>query len=172
MITRPAVPADAEGIAQVVAEGFAGFASFSPPGWSPAERATPENVAAIRDRLWAPRAWASVAEDGGRLVGICSFEPAKDGTPDAAYLIHCFVRQAYWGTGLAAALLAEAVEAATAAGYREMRLVTPALQARARRFYAREGWVEQGSPVFEPRLSMDIVRLSRRLDGNRRRPTD
>ena len=160
---RPAVPEDAEAIAQVVAEGFESFASFSPPGWTPAERATPENVAAIRDRLWAPGAWASVAEDDGRVVGICSFEPAKDGAAGAAYLIHCFVRRAYWGSGYAAAMLADAVEAATAAGYREMRLVTPALQARARRFYTREGWIEQGDPSFEPRLGMDVVRLARPL---------
>ena len=160
---RPARPEDAEAIAGVVAEGFASFRTFAPAGWISPERATPENVQAIRDRLWAPGAWAEVAEADGAVVGVCSFEPARRGPPDAAYLIHVFVRRPWWGGGLARELLAAAVAAAAAAGYREMRLVTPAGQARARRFYAREGWREAGPPTPDARLGMAIVSLARPL---------
>jgi len=51
-----------------------------------------------------------------------------------------FARPAHWGTGLAPDLLARAVVAARERGFTAMRLFTPAGQARARRFYEREGW--------------------------------
>jgi hypothetical protein len=45
-----------------------------------------------------------------------------------------------------------------------MRLFTPADQARARRFYEREGWTLRAEPYFEAALGLDLV-LSRDSSG-------
>jgi GNAT superfamily N-acetyltransferase len=74
-----------------------------------------------------------------------------------------FIRELWWGSGLAPHLLALAVEEAAARGYEAMRLYTPAGQARARAFYAREGWTLAGEPVYEPMLGLDLVEFRRAL---------
>jgi predicted GNAT family N-acyltransferase len=43
-----------------------------------------------------------------------------------------------------------------------MRLFTPEGQARARRFYEREGWVQYGEP-FEAGLGIPLVEYRREL---------
>ena len=48
-------------------------------------------------------------------------------------------------------------------GFTEARLYTPALQARARRFYAREGWTERGESFWVGELGLDLVELRRLL---------
>src|SRR3712207_9125840 len=60
--------------------------------------------------------------------------------------------QSAWGTGLAAALLAEAVSEAAARGFVAMRLFTPVAHGRARRFYEREGWSVAAEPFAEERF--------------------
>ena len=96
-------------------------------------------------------------------MGVASFEPAAEGPPHMAHLIHLFVRERWWGVGIAPALLADVMAAARASGATHMRLYTPALQARARRFYAREGFVEDGPPVPHQALGLDVVLLRRAL---------
>jgi GNAT superfamily N-acetyltransferase len=59
------------------------------------------------------------------------------GDPVDVHFRYLFVRPPFWGSGVATALHAAAVEAI---GPRSARLFTPAGQARARRFYEREGW--------------------------------
>jgi GNAT superfamily N-acetyltransferase len=54
--------------------------------------------------------------------------------------MHVFVRERYWGTGVAGELLRLLLESARGEGFTGARLFTPAGQARARRFYEREGW--------------------------------
>jgi hypothetical protein len=44
-----------------------------------------------------------------------------------------------------------------------MRLYTPARHARARAFYAREGWAQEGEPTYEPMLGLELVELRRAL---------
>ena len=74
-----------------------------------------------------------------------------------------FVREPWWGTGLAAHLLALAVTEAANHGYAEMRLVTPAAHSRARAFYEREGWTTDGVATPEPMLGLDLVEYRREL---------
>lgn len=95
-----------------------------------------------------------------------SFAPAGwDPPPPTRSLAHfwqLFVAREWWGSGLAARLHAAVVEAAAHRGFTAMRLFTPAAQARARRFYEREGWRlwaapvddEIGFPVVEYRLDL------------------
>ena len=44
-----------------------------------------------------------------------------------------------------------------------MRLFTPAAQARARRFYEREGWALARPPAFDERIGLDIAEYRRAL---------
>jgi hypothetical protein len=48
-------------------------------------------------------------------------------------------------------------------GYSEARFFTPALQTRARAFYAREGWREVSGPMWVEALGLDVVELRREI---------
>ena len=50
-----------------------------------------------------------------------------------------------------------------------MRLFTPAGQARARRFYEREGWVQAGAEFHEPALGLALVEYRYALASSSRR---
>ena len=58
---------------------------------------------------------------------------------------------------MATALNAAAVETAGERGFTEMRLFVAAGQARARRFYEREGWRAVGEPFFDPVPGLTLV---------------
>jgi GNAT superfamily N-acetyltransferase len=162
---RPATPADAAALAETVAVCFAGYRSFAPPGWEPP--AYEIELAEIEPRLSDPDTWCLVAEDRGAMAGHCAFIPAlksrrAEGVPPTlAHLWQLFVREHWWGSGLAPALLARALEDAAARGFEEMRLVTPAGQARARRFYEREGWHVAGEPELVPGLELELIEYRR-----------
>jgi GNAT superfamily N-acetyltransferase len=67
------------------------------------------------------------------------------------------------GTGVAAALLAEALRQIAAAGHRQSWLAVIAGNARARRFYERSGWTDEGAFDYEARTAdgMILVRCHR-----------
>src|SRR4051794_5786150 len=149
---RPGTAADAEELSRTVGEGFAGYRAFAPPGWRPPLQVS--DPGPIRERLIDPESWCLVGESGGEVAGHASFVPGKTSRwgavePGLAHLWQLFVREPYWGSGLAPALHAEAVAEASARGFTSFRLFTPAGQARARRFYEREGWASIGAPFFE-----------------------
>jgi hypothetical protein len=50
-----------------------------------------------------------------------------------------------------------------ARGFTAMRLFTPAAQARARRFYEREGWTAAGEPSDELDFGMPLVEYRRAI---------
>jgi GNAT superfamily N-acetyltransferase len=146
---REATPADAPAIGRAVAEGFGGFRSFAPAGWRPP--VLESEVLQVRDLLAAGDLWCLLASrDGapaghvGFLAAARSIAPVDD--PGLAHFRQLFVEPRWWGAGLAPALHTAAVEEAQARGYTAMRLFTPAGQARARRFYEREGWLQAGPP--------------------------
>ena len=72
-----------------------------------------------------------------------------------------FVREPWWGTGLAGRLHGLAVAEAAARGYEQLRLVTPAGQRRSRAFYEREGWSTDGIETLEPMLGLELVTYTR-----------
>ena len=67
------------------------------------------------------------------------------------------------GSGVAAALLAEALRQIAAAGHRQSWLAVIAGNARARRFYERSGWTDEGAFDYEARTAdgMILVRCHR-----------
>lgn len=94
-----------------------------------------------------------VAEDAGTLVGFASVRPASKGTP--AHLHALYVRRSHWSTGLGQRLLDSVLgdASATLEVFRD--------NARARRFYARNGFVPDGAERPEPRLGAVEIGLSR-----------
>jgi GNAT superfamily N-acetyltransferase len=149
---------DAEVITDTMLAGFATFGSFAQPGWTPPAR--DRELARARERL--PRAWVLLAEDAGEPAGHVAMIPDEQ-EPGGAYLWQLFVRRPWWGTGLAAELHGRFVAAARERGHERARALTPAGQARARRFYAREGWRVDGEPFAEPGLGLDLVVIRRSL---------
>lgn len=146
-------------------EGFESYRSFAPPGWEPP--AANYDLQSLRDRLAQPGVWCLLAEHRGAPVGHVSLLPTSEHArwpsfePGLVQLWHLFVLADWWGSGLATALHAEAVREAGARGYTAMRLFTPAAQARARRFYEREGWTPAGEPREAPGFGMPLAELRR-----------
>lgn len=156
---RAITPDDLELLAANVVAGMDTYRSFAPPGWEPPD--VEQQMTFMAARL-ERGAWGRVAYDGDDLAGHVLFV-AADGHPGLAHIAGLFVTPPWWGSGLAARLLAAAVAEMRAQGYEQARLFTPLLQARARRFYEREGWVVQPGVLPEPGLGLDLVEYRRTL---------
>jgi GNAT superfamily N-acetyltransferase len=168
--TRPANLADVAVLAETQHQGFEGYRAFAPRGWTPPG---PEVEAdGIRERLSEPGTWCVIAHEDEAVAGHVGFVPARERhgdralIPGLAHVWALFVREPYWGSGLARRLHAMAVDEARIRGYRAMRLYTPAGQARARAFYEREGWTTDGVERFEPMFALDLVEYRRGLPGS------
>jgi GNAT superfamily N-acetyltransferase len=163
---RPAELADSPVLAETVRQGFETYRAFLPPGWDP----PPEEFerSRIEERLDAG-AWCRMAFAGAEPAGHVAFLAARERTgeraviPGLAHLWMLFIRRPWWGSGLAPHLLSLAVAEAADREYSEMRLFTPDGQARARRFYEREGWSTDGVVIPEPMLGFDLVEYRRAL---------
>ena len=166
MTVRPGSAADADALIATLAEGFDSFRTFAPLGWEPPDMEA--ESARLRDELARPETWVEVAEVGGAVAGHVAFMRARshplgrDLGEDVAHFWQLFVRREFWGAGVASRLMADALAEARAQGFRAMRLFTPEGQARARRFYEREGWVQHGEP-FEAGLGIPLVEYRREL---------
>lgn len=77
----------------------------------------------------------------------------------AAELSKCYVHPASHGTGLAAALMHAAMDAAAAAGYRSLWLGVNDLNVRAQAFYRKSGFTEAGRRSFAvgPHVFRDFI---------------
>ena len=163
---RPAVPRDVEGITTVLAESFAGYRSFAPPGWRPPDPQA--ELKRFRAFLGSRDVWCLLAEEDDEIAGHVAIMPSRihphPSDDDAmAHFWQLFVREPWWGSGLATALHAEAVREAGVRGFTSMRLFTPAAHARARRFYEREGWTPAGAPFDDLDFGMPLVEYRRAI---------
>jgi len=108
---------------------------------------------------------ALVGVRGERVVGFADWGPSRDGDgAGAAELYAIYVLASEWGTGIGPVLLAAAVDAMRpSAG--EATLWVLADNARARRFYEREGWFADGATKDDDRgdFVLHEVRYRRRL---------
>ena len=152
-------------MAETVRLGFETYRAFAPRGWDPPPDAIER--ARIADRLLLADAWCRIAETGGAPAGHVALLAARERTaerariPGVGHLWMLFVREPWWGSGLARRLHGMAIEEAAARGYEAMRLDTPAGHARARAFYEREGWATDGVTAFEPMLGLELVTYRR-----------
>lgn len=157
---RRATIADAEPLARGVLDGVEDYPSFAPPGWTaPSLDAEIEH---LRESLADEDVCCLIADSGGDVVGQITVLPAA-GAPhpvDDASLGHIsnlFVRRDRWGAGLARDLHRAVLEAAGERGFTELRLFVAAGQARARRFYEREGWLPAGDPFDDPIPGLTMI---------------
>jgi ribosomal protein S18 acetylase RimI-like enzyme len=91
---------------------------------------------------------AFVADDDGRIVGfVATGPPEDDGEKRELYAI--YVLPEAWGTIAGTGLMRAAVEAMRGRGAADAVLWVLEDNPRARRFYEREGWLEDGSAESE-----------------------
>jgi GNAT superfamily N-acetyltransferase len=153
-------------LAAAVADAFVGYRAFAPSDWQPPPAA--DEARMLQQWIADPGFWGELASDGQTLVGHAAFMPAERhlfrAAPDAssAHLLHLFVKAEYWGSGVAAQLLAHTTSAAAVRGFTAMRLFVATGQARARRFYTREGFVAVGEP-FEFGLGLPALEYQKVL---------
>ena len=159
---------DIDELAVLVADAFVGYRAFAPAGWQPPSAG--EQARGLQEWIADPGFWGELASEEQTLVGHATFIPAARhsfrAAPDQslAHLGHLFVKPLYWGSGAATQLLDRATSAAASCGFTVMRLFVPAGQARARRFYGREGFVAVGEP-FEFGLGLPVLEYQRSLES-------
>jgi GNAT superfamily N-acetyltransferase len=100
----------------------------------------PDDV--IRDRWLTFEGRVLLAEEDGEPLGVAAVEPC--------WLAGFYLVPERWGSGLADLLHAEAVAALRALGCSRARLWVLEDNPRARRFYERHGWSEDGSTRVVP----------------------
>lgn len=134
---RPAVAADVPSVARIWREGW-GDAHLGNVPASLVDVRTPVSFAErARDRL----ADTIVAVRDGDVVG---FVMVDGGEVDQLYL-----DRSGRGAGVGAVLLEAAERVVVAAGHSRAWLAVATGNHRARRFYARQGWIDEG-PVVHP----------------------
>jgi GNAT superfamily N-acetyltransferase len=143
-----------------VLEGVADYPSFAPAGW--AAPSFEAEVDQLRASLADEQVWCLVAESEAELVGQITVLPAAIAAhavddPELAHVSNLFVRRDFWGSGLARDLHRAAIDRTLEQGFRELRLFVAAGQARARRFYEREGWIAVGEEFDDPAPGLTMV---------------
>ena len=132
MNLRPATASDAPAVAEIWLHGW----RDGHLGHVPTELAAERTPASFATRAADRVADTTVAEIDGSVAG---FVMLHDDEVEQVY-----VASAHRGTGVAPALIAEAERLVAAAGHSRAWLAVVAGNARARRFYERSGWVDEG----------------------------
>ncbi|MCS0500451.1 GNAT family N-acetyltransferase [Protaetiibacter mangrovi] len=139
-LIRPAVAADAERIVDIWAAGWRdGHLADAPP----------ELLAHRTREAFVPRVAAAldrtrVAEIDGAIAG---FTMLHGDEVDQVY-----VDAAFRGSGVASRLLRDAAEQVRADGHAVPWLAVAVGNARARRFYEREGWTDAGGFSYDAEI--------------------
>jgi putative acetyltransferase len=134
---RPATPADAAAVAHLWHRG-----------WHDA------HAGHVPDGLTAARTLAAFGERSAAAVGVTTVA-VVDGEVAGFVMVvgdeveQLFVDAAHRGTGLAGTLLDEAERQVAAAGHEVAWLAVVTGNARARRFYERRGWADEGDLPYE-----------------------
>lgn len=166
---RRARVADIDVLISDVQAGFDSYVEFAPLGWVPPDVETDREL--IEELMSDRETWGAIAMTGGKPAGHVAFTPARrrahgqpwadaPATPGLVHLWQLFVLPEWWGQGVAPLLHDDAVEAMRARSYHIARLYTPALHARARRFYERRGWRAVGEQWNE---HLDLMLTEYRL---------
>jgi GNAT superfamily N-acetyltransferase len=129
---RPATAADAEPVAAIWHAGW----RDGHLGHVPAELVAVRTPESFRTRAAARVADTVVATAEGAVAGFVMV--------DGAEVEQVYVAAGHRGSGVARLLLAEAERLVAAGGHPRAWLAVVAGNERARRFYAREGWADEG----------------------------
>lgn len=153
-------------LARGVLAGVEDYPSFAPAGWT--GPTLEDEIAELRTSLALEHVFCVAATAGGELIGQVTILPAARGPhpvddPGLAHFSNLFVRREHWGAGLAGELHAAAIDAARERGFTQIRLYVAEGQARARRFYEREGWRPAGEPYHDPSPGLRMIEYRRRV---------
>jgi len=156
MELRPAVPADALAVARVHVRAWqAGYRGILPAAYLDGLR--PEDRAAryTFDRTDGPRTIVAITD--GAIVGFATIHGSE--------LSALHVDPDAWGGGVGRALIERARTELAAAGVAEAHLWLLAGNARAQRFYERDGWTSDGTRRVETvwNVTVDEIEYRRRL---------
>ena len=163
---RRATPADAEALARGAVDALDDYPGFAPAGW--ARPTYEQELDGLAELLADPDYHCFAALAGAALVGQVVVLPAAHTKvpvedPGLAHLRNLFVDRSQWGSGLATTLLRTAEDDARTSGFGAVRLFVAEHQARARRFYEREGWHAVTEPYFDPIPGLPMVEYRRPL---------
>ena len=137
MTLRPAVPDDMATVAEIWHRSWhLAHAGHVPDGLTAAR-----TLDAFHERTPARVADTTVAELDGTVVGFTMV--------DGDEVEQVFVDPAHHGRGVAAPLLAAAEQRVADGGYDVAWLAVVAGNARARRFYEKHGWADEGDLPYE-----------------------
>ena len=134
---RPATATDAPAVARIWEAGW----RDAHLGNVPDELARARTSESFRTRAAQRVPDTAVAEVGGEVAGFVMV--------DGDEVDQVYVDAAHRGSGVAATLLAEAARLVAEGGHRRAWLAVVSGNARARRFYEREGWVDDGLYVHD-----------------------
>jgi putative acetyltransferase len=135
-VIRPAQPSDVPAVARIWHQGWHdGHAGHVPDGLVAAR-----TLPAFRQRVAAAVGVTTVAEVDDEVAGFVMVVGDE--------VEQVFVARAHRGSGVAEVLLGEA-ERQVAASYDVAWLAVVVGNARARRFYERRGWVDEGDLRYE-----------------------
>ncbi|RCV50929.1 GNAT family N-acetyltransferase [Marinitenerispora sediminis] len=149
---RPARQQDAQAMDELFrAAALAAWSHFMPEEELRAEPPRPE---VYRQAVRAPEVTVLVAEEGGRVRGFAVTRESRDpdGGRGVGELHMCYAHPEAWGTGVASALMAEALAHLRACGHRTATLWAAEPNHRARAFYRRWGWQPDGARRSKTRL--------------------
>jgi GNAT superfamily N-acetyltransferase len=163
---RPAAVADADGIGLVHVRSWQSAYEGKMPrdyldGLDPARRSEIwrrilEQTRPSRDGVLV------VAAEGGEIAGFASFGPSRDGDTDplaTGEVYAIYADPGNWGTGTGRALIDSATAELTRLGYADAILWVLGTNDRARPFYARVGWQEDGARKTDASRGFDITEV-------------
>lgn len=146
MLLRPAQPEDAVDVARVHVRAWqVGYRGLLPDEYldalRPEQRAQRYDFATQDNRK--PATLVALAQ--GAIRGFATVAPARDSDrADHGELCALYVDPDWWGHGMGAALIAAARQRLFAQGFRCASLWLLAGNARAERFYRKDGWQPDG----------------------------
>jgi GNAT superfamily N-acetyltransferase len=176
LTTRPGTVADVDWLLADVQAGFDSYTAFAPFGWRAPDMS--HDRERTEELLRDPGTWVLLASVDDERAGHVGFFPARErGSADApagpwdtrpliaglAHLWQLFILPRFWGAGVAAQLHDAAIDEMQARGFHRARLFTPALHARARRFYERRAWRTTGEE-WNDELALMLAEYARTLD--------
>ena len=102
-----------------------------------------------------------VLEDNDSVVGFCHFSPTRDDDAVAATgeITAFYLLASHWGRGGGSRLLAAAVHALAASGFKRATLWVLDGNERARRFYEKHGWRADSSVKLDDRGTFQLREL-------------
>lgn len=174
---RPAEPADAAAVAGVHHASFLTAYRGIMPDWYLDRPRDPDSVERWTGILTAEQAeppWPQqpegvrtlVAEDGsGEVGGVSAIgRPRMEGMQADAELWMLYVHPSRWGSGLAATLHRRSLDFLRGWGHAQAMLWAATDNARARRFYEREGWYIAGEPIVDDSRGFALSEVRYRID--------